>query len=199
MYLKLKQNSSSGNEKESDVSDPIITESIPPSKPGKPTCTSVTYESIQLEWTKPEYGAHNVSSYTVSYQLSNDLSADSTQTTDQSWVQTIVKSNQAVINNLLSKSIYRFKVCPEGPQGSGPESDVSNPIETKETLIDYMQRISTIITSEDPCGVKIYGLPTKCVMRNDDKKIAKYTVGEPQSSNEKVLMIVGATIQVKPL
>ena len=159
LVFKVKAEFKLGNEKESYVSDPIITESIPPSKSGKPTCTSVTCKSIQLEWTKPEYGAHNVSSYTVSYH--NPLT-DSTQATDQRWIQMTVESTHVVINDLQSNTVYLFKVCLEGPQGSGPESDVSDPIETKEILADYMQRMSTIITSEDPDGVKIYHLSTNC-------------------------------------
>ena len=47
---------------ESDISDPVMTYMIVPSKPGKPRALKVTHDSIQLEWTKLEYGAHNITS-----------------------------------------------------------------------------------------------------------------------------------------
>ena len=51
----------------SDTSEPITTKMMLPSKPGKPRALTITENSIELEWTKPEYGAHNVTSYTVLY------------------------------------------------------------------------------------------------------------------------------------
>ena len=54
------------------ISNPIVTEMILPRKPGKPTVVEVTHSSIELEWTKPEYGAHNITSYTVLYRSTRD-------------------------------------------------------------------------------------------------------------------------------
>ena len=39
----------------------------PPSQPGKPSATSVTHSSIQVNWSKPEYGSQNIQFYTVFY------------------------------------------------------------------------------------------------------------------------------------
>ena len=41
-------------------------------KPGKPKAVSISYSSIQLEWTKPLKGDHDATSYSVLYSSTND-------------------------------------------------------------------------------------------------------------------------------
>ena len=42
------------------------------SKPGKPRVTNITSDSIEIEWTKSEQGAQNVTAYTVFYCSDSD-------------------------------------------------------------------------------------------------------------------------------
>ena len=98
---------------------------IVPSKPGKPTASNVTHDSIRLEWTKPEQGAHNVTSYNILYRFTDDLP-------DQ-WMEQKTKSAKEgfVFSQLSEKTTYLFKVQPVCDTGVGLESDISEPIMTK--------------------------------------------------------------------
>ena len=113
---------------ESDISEPIATEMIVPSKPGKPIASDVTYDSIELEWTKPEEGAHNVTSYIIFYRSSSDPP-------DQwmIWMEpkTEIAEERVVVSQLSEKTTYCFKVQPECEASVGLESDISEPITTK--------------------------------------------------------------------
>ena len=66
-YFKIQPKCADGDGLQSETSDPISTEMIIPSQPGKPKYIHATYDSIEIEWTKPERGAHNITSYTVLY------------------------------------------------------------------------------------------------------------------------------------
>ena len=87
-------------------------------------------------------------------------------------------------------------MCPEGELGPGPESDSSSPIKTHKLLSKRIKEISKRVSSEDKLPI-IYALPLNYVMKQTEggKNIAKYVIGKPppQSFNEKVLMLVGAT------
>ena len=111
---------------ESNISNPIVTEMILPRKPGKPTVVEVTHSSIELEWTKPEYGTHNITSYTVLYR--------STRDPPEEWIECTTLTERVLLKQLLDSTVYYFKIRPECEVGSGSESDISEPIETKMML-----------------------------------------------------------------
>ena len=111
----------------SEISEPIKTKMLWPSKPGKPKATSVTHNSIKLEWSKPDEGAHNVSSYTVFYHSSKQRSKQCVKITN-------ITSERFLVRKLSEKTTYSFKVQPVCEAGVGPKSVVSEPIKTKEII-----------------------------------------------------------------
>ena len=124
-YFKIHPQCTDGDGLQSDVSDPISTKIIIPSQPGKPKCVATTHDSIQIEWTKPEQGAHNVIAYHVFYHSHND--------SPNRWIDQGVKSVKevAAVSHLLERTVYSFKVQLECKDGFGLESDISEPITTK--------------------------------------------------------------------
>ena len=114
-----------GSVLESDISEPIKTKQITPSQPGKPWCSSIGHDCVQLEWKNPEQGAHNIVAYHISYHSHNDP--------QDKWIKKEVKSakERVTISHLLEKTIYSFKVRPECKDGLGLESDTSDAIQTK--------------------------------------------------------------------
>ena len=127
-YFKVRPVYTAGNGLESDISDPIKTKGMISSQPGKPRCSNVSHNSIQLEWTKPEQGAHNIISYRVFYHSHNDP--------PHKWVGQKVKSTgeMVTVSQLLERTTYSFKVQPECEDGLGLESDISEPITTKTII-----------------------------------------------------------------
>ena len=113
-----------GDGPQSDISDPISTAMTSPSQPGKPQCIGVSHDSIQLEWSKPEQGADNITSYTIFYHSSNDPT--------HAWRQQKVKSTEksSNISGLSEDTIYIFKVRPDCGDAFGSESDISEPMKT---------------------------------------------------------------------
>ncbi len=173
--------------KESDITDPVETKSNIPGKPSdKPTASNVTHDSVLLVWREPDYGIDLIRRYIVSYHPINDPGE---------WKCIVVEGNRCnvFIDNLESETEYVFKVCCESEFGTGPESDLSSQILTQERLSKKLKRQSRKISSEGDLP-EIYALPLKYVMKNG-KNIAKCIIGDPppQSFNEKVLMLIGAT------
>ena len=122
--FKVRPECKKGTGLESDISDPIHTKMIIPGKPGKPKASSVTHDSIQLEWTKPEQGAHSITTYTIFYCSTSDPS--------DKWSEYEVNTNEkALLPQLSENTVYYFKVRPECEAGTGLESDISNPIKTE--------------------------------------------------------------------
>ena len=75
---------------------------IVPSKSGQPKALEVTHNSIELEWTKPEQGAHNVTSYTVFFCTISESS-------DNQWKVKAETVNEVVaISQLSEKTTYFF-------------------------------------------------------------------------------------------
>ena len=109
---------------ESEISEPIATKIIIPSKPGKPIPLIVTHNSIQLKWTKPQQGAHNITSYTVFYCSTNDPAPDQ-------WSKQKTNKEEVIVVNLSERTTYKFKVQPECEDGFGVDSDISEPIRTE--------------------------------------------------------------------
>ncbi len=127
-YFKIQPQCADGDRLVGDVSDPISTEMIIPSQPGKPQCTGVSHDSIQIEWSKPEQGAHNITSYTILYRSATSDPPDA-------WMQQRVKSTEksSTVLGLPEDTVYLFKVRPDCGDTFGPESPTSEPIVTKTT------------------------------------------------------------------
>ena len=94
-------------------------------KPDRPRALSVTSDSIELEWTKPELqGAYNIINYSV-YRRSVSDPPDH-------WIQYEVISDQQMstltVSELSECTPYYFKVRLECEMGVGVESDVSEPV-----------------------------------------------------------------------
>ena len=122
-FFKIRPECVAGNGPESDVSEPIETKIILPSKPGKPRALEITHNSVKLEWTKPENGAHNIISYTVLYCSISDPPKE--------WLEhTAVMTEKVHLSQLVESTSYHFKVRAECEVGYGPESDISEPVET---------------------------------------------------------------------
>lgn len=113
---------------ESDISEPVTTKMIVQGKPGKPRASEVNHDSIELEWTKPEQGAHNITTYVIFYRSTSDCPNKWTQLKTQN------AETKVTVSNLLEKTIYRFKVQPKYEGGVGIESEESEPIKAKVTF-----------------------------------------------------------------
>ena len=124
-YFKIRLEYEAGNALDSEISDPIRTKGIIPSQPGKPVGSSLSHDSIQLEWTKPKQGAHNVIAYHIFYHSNKDPP-------DQ-WIELKSEGTKenVTVSQLLERTIYSFKIWPESADGYGPESEVSEQICTK--------------------------------------------------------------------
>ena len=113
---------------ESELSDPIvISASLQP--PAKPYATDITHSSLTLHWNKPP--SHHQASiifYTIYYSASHSK---------DEWIEHTTTDAQpkAIVANLSSNTVYIFKVKAETGSEFSPESEVSDPIETKKVMI----------------------------------------------------------------
>ena len=109
----------------SELSDPILTRAT--SSPGKPTVSSVTHNSIQLNWRKPELDSEKVKQYRVLYYLRSDDECTETQK------ELLTENNQdcMLVGSLSTNRMYTFQVCPVCPVNVGSMSEISDPITTK--------------------------------------------------------------------
>ena len=96
-------------------------------KIGKPTnlqISHVTYNSINLEWTKPTQGGNLVTSYTILCRSNYDP--------QHQWQNKWTSTKERVkAHGLKPKTCYFFKIRPECGNRHGEESNSSDPIETK--------------------------------------------------------------------
>ena len=110
---------------DSEMSDPIVTSTPPlPGRPGTPTASKVTHNSIHINWSGPISGFESVNYYLVLYRRMDDPSAE--------WqtIQTQDSQKQLKVSGLAAKVVYCFKVCTVSEAGAGPKSDMSEPIRT---------------------------------------------------------------------
>ena len=114
---------------ESDVSDPITTRIS--SKPGKPRALEITYNSITLEWSKPELAAHNVTSYSV-------FCRSKTDPVDHWTYIAMATGERSVISQLEENTTYYFKIQLQYDDEDGLQSDVSDPISTTDTCVSFV-------------------------------------------------------------
>ena len=165
---------------------------MPPGSLGKPIASSVTHNTIVLEWPKPKNGAENVVSYSVSCQRQDG-------TPDQ-WVEKDSNSNALTVGGLNPETTYLFKVRANCEIGVSSDSDVSDPITTIQSpharLPVTMKSLSGKPVEVTPAGLEIYKLPL-VEMSRPQENIVKFCIGDPRDIKvdleEKVLMVVGAT------
>ena len=124
-YFKIQSEYDSGiRGAMSDVSDPIQTEIIVPSKPEKPVLLNATSDSVELEWPKITQGVHNIADIIILYRSSDDLS-------DQ-WMSHKVTKEETIVSGLKENTTYYFKIHLECITGIVTlESVISDPITTK--------------------------------------------------------------------
>ena len=124
-YFKVRPECEMGVGVESDISEPVLTKILISSKPGKPRATKATRNSVHLEWTKPEQGAHNITSCTILYHSATDPS--------DKWRECRASKNDSemIVTHLSENTAYHFKVRPESNTGIWLESDVSDLIQTE--------------------------------------------------------------------
>ena len=123
--FKVRAECNAGVSPDSELSDPIATSPSPvPGRPGKPTASKVTHNSIHLNWPGPESGIEGVMFYSVLYRRMDDLCGE--------WKTTKTDSSQeeATVTKLAAKAVYCFKVRAECNAGVSPDSEMSDPIAT---------------------------------------------------------------------
>ena len=124
-FFKVQPECIDGLGLESDISEPITTKMIIPSKSDKPRALGITQNSIELEWTKPEQGAHNVTSYSILYRSVGQ--SDPLETWRE---ETCTSESQFTVCNLNIETnyIFKLKVRVNCESGESEESETSNPI-----------------------------------------------------------------------
>ena len=146
-HFKVTAESAVGSSPESEVGEARL----PPDQPGKPNGSNATCNTIQLKWNQPKHGAETVQCYTISYQ-SASARCETLKTTS--------KHECVTVSNLASKTVYTFKVRAESTAGPGPESELSDPIETVAPSLDKPQ-VSNITHN----SVKLsWKKPSECVL-----------------------------------
>ena len=146
-HFKVTAESAVGSSPESEVGE----ERLPPDQPGKPSGSCATCNGIQLKWNQPKHGPETVQCYTISYQ---------SVSTRCETLKTTSKHECVTVSNLASKTVYTFKVRAESTAGPGPESELSDPIETMAHSLDKPQ-VSNITHN----SVKLsWKKPSECVL-----------------------------------
>ena len=120
----VRAESAAGSSPESDPSD-LIETPLPISQPGKPCATEITHNSIELTWDEPVHGADTVKGYTIFFRTVDEP--------DDNWNSYRLSSpiGRYSLTRLEQKTVYFFKVRAETAVGSSPESELTDPIETK--------------------------------------------------------------------
>lgn len=168
----------------------------PPCKPENLISSDdgVTFCSVKLAWSKPEYGLESVKYYTVSYGLKNS--------THESWETKQTKGNETflIVENLQAETVYQFKVRAECEIGHSKYSSLVQ----IATLSSPDDRLAILLSSDstpvahsqtESQKLVLFELPKKEIFNLSSKKIRKVEIGQPPILvvEEKVLMVVGAT------
>ena len=191
---------------ESEISEPITTRSAPHSTKviviAKPYASEVTDDCITLVWdTTENVNDDEVYTYTVLYRCFEER--------HDYWneLPEATQLNSSNVEGLLPQTKYVFKIRADSGGEWSTESDVSDPIETREsekserhpkrTLAQYLKSHSQQLYSEDtkpntfcPITTRIEGEINKCIV-NADPNVSTNEFEIP--IGEKVLMLVGAT------
>ena len=123
--FKIRAESEAGVSPDSGMSEPIATSPPPvPVRPGKPTASKTTHESIHLNWPGPKTAVESVAFYSVFYRRMDDPSSE--------WQTTRTQGSQKEISvsGLAPKAVYCFKIRTESEAGVSPYSEMSEPIAT---------------------------------------------------------------------
>ena len=108
----------------------IINNSLKIPHVGKPTnlrVNNVSFDSVDLEWTKPIQGDTDISSYTILCRPVDDP--------QEQWQTKWTSTEEKVkATGLLPRTRYVFKIRPECGSRHGEESDSSSPVETKPKI-----------------------------------------------------------------
>ena len=103
--FKVRAECEGGVSPDSELSDPIATSPPPvPGRPGKPTASKVTHNSIHLNWPGPESGIEGVTFYSVIYCRMDNTSAQ--------WqtAKTQDSHKELTVSGLAANAVYCFKV-----------------------------------------------------------------------------------------
>ena len=171
----------------SDVTEPIVTLSSSP--PGKPIASKISAIFAELDWKKPLIVGENVviESYTIQAYTTGKIETYST-----------VEGNEtSACVEINPNTIYRFAVIANYSEFEqsfpSPESEefCINAGETDILKARILEHESTLITADEPL---IYKLKTRDTFVHDTHHIRKCEFGSKYyGSNEKVIMVVGAT------
>ena len=168
---------------------PIISDFRPPSSCGTPISTmNVTHDSIELQWTKPDYGKEFITNYRIHYKNANEEDTSK-------FIDTPKAVEKFTVKGLQPDTNYIFNVRGICEVGASPESDNSDEIRTmkkKDSLAESITKTAKCL-SKDP---DIYRLPLNLVKKDTEKRVRHYTFGESKNADHlpnKVLMMVGAT------
>jgi energy-coupling factor transporter ATP-binding protein EcfA2 len=158
----------------------------PPGKPGTPTATNISTDSVDLTWAEPQQGVDFITSYRVFYHFGKDPKIHSIHIKDT--------ERQLHVKDLIPGNEYQFTVQALSDPGVSIESDICRiTINKKKRLADMMLKQSR---KEKPGNPAIYRLPLNKTGSNPTDGLYKYTVGAPSvvtPKPERVLMVVGAT------
>ena len=125
---------------DSDISDPIQTHPMPV-PPGKPIAANVTHNSIRLEWSEAQYGAHNIEFYTICYHQLNAQSE-----LDWKQIKTTNSHTSILISNLVAQTEYSFEVHAEFNTGVVLVSEASGPLQTHPSPVPPGKPIVSCVT-----------------------------------------------------
>ncbi len=163
--------------------------------PGKPVnlkATPIGYNSVKLEWDKPEVGADAIVSYRVYYCIDREDNPEIVR----EYTSTSTSQTSCRINSLTSGTTYKFwvqGVCDIGALSVESDSCIGKTNE-KPRPADLILPQCTLIEKGTP---NIYKLPLRLVDHDKDAGLFKYRIGSiPKTANpipEKVMMVVGAT------
>ena len=115
------------------ISDSIKTTCMPSvSQPGKPYSSWTTQNSLKLNWSKPlvQKLCKAKSDY-IQYYVIDYKSVDGSQ---EGWHSKKTSFEYIIVGDLKPRTSYRFKVKAVTASGAGPDSDLSDPIETKLSI-----------------------------------------------------------------
>ena len=149
----------------------------PPGPPGKPTTKEITNNSVQLEWSKPEYGSQSVECYQVSYHPVANPQGGSVVTTNSAQVM-------ATVSGLTAGTKYVFTIQSKCKVGVGSRGDTSAPIETGVASsvldgaeIDKQTSSNKTIHTTDKSGRHLSSIPT-----SDNTTMSLVVLGKPTAT-----------------
>ena len=154
-----------------------------------PRVINVTYKSIELKWTKPECGPNEVENYIIYYHQKSD--PDNTLKR----LQVTGDEESCIVKGLTHGTGYVLKLTAKLSSKMTLETDEKE-VETPAYLPETIRTKSNMIQKKTDHQPAIYELIKKQTMKNREKKVAKFVVGEPDPLHQgkvKVLMVVGAT------